>query len=43
VDGREIDNFKAQVAKDVAPARLQNVRGYVVRNSPLLQGVAVEK
>jgi hypothetical protein len=40
VDGLEIDNFKAQVAPGVAPARLENVKGLVTRNSPLLQGVS---
>jgi len=36
LDGVEIDNFKAQVADGVAPARWENVRGKIVRNSPVL-------
>jgi polygalacturonase len=43
VDGLEIDNFKAQIAADTAPARLDGVKGWVVRNSPLLQNVEVQK
>jgi polygalacturonase len=43
VDGFEIDHFKAQVAPNVAPARLDNVKGLVVLNSPLLQGVQAAK
>jgi polygalacturonase len=39
VDGLEIDNFKAQLAEGVAPAQLQGVKGLVVRNSPVLQGL----
>jgi polygalacturonase len=42
IDGLEIDNFKAQVAKDVAPAKLSEVKNLVIRNSPLLQQVKVE-
>jgi pectate lyase-like protein len=37
VKGLEIDNFKAQTASGVAPARYENVTGLVVRNSPQLQ------
>ncbi len=36
VDGVEIDDFKAQLAQGVAPARWENVRGKTVRNSPVL-------
>ena len=37
VKGLEIDNFKAQTASGVAPARYTNVTDLVVRNSPQLQ------
>ncbi|MGH7953651.1 MAG: rhamnogalacturonidase, partial [Limisphaerales bacterium] len=37
VSGLEIDDFKAQVANGVAPAKFENVSGLVIRNSPLLQ------
>jgi polygalacturonase len=37
VKGLEIDNFKAQAASGVAPARYENVSGLVIRNSPTLQ------
>ena len=36
VDGLEIDNFKARVAKGVKPARFDDVKGLVIRNSPVL-------
>jgi len=36
VRGLEIDNFKAQTAEGVTPARFDDVTGLVVRNSPLL-------
>jgi hypothetical protein len=36
VDGLEIDNVKAQTATGVAPAKFQDVKGLVVRNSPAL-------
>jgi polygalacturonase len=36
VDGLEIDNFKAQIAKDVSAARFEDVKRLVIRNSPLL-------
>jgi hypothetical protein len=42
VDGLEIDNFKAQIARDVVPARLEGVRGLLVRDSPALQGIQGE-
>jgi polygalacturonase len=34
VDGLEIDNFKAQVAKGVPAARFEGVKGLIIRNSP---------
>ncbi len=37
VEGLEIENFKAQVATGVEPAKFENVQGLVVRNSPLLE------
>jgi hypothetical protein len=37
VDGLEIDNFKAQVAPGVIPAKFEQVTRLVVRNSPVLQ------
>jgi polygalacturonase len=37
VDGLEIDNFKAQTATGVQPAIFTNVKGLVIRNSPVLQ------
>ncbi|HCA80366.1 MAG TPA: exo-poly-alpha-D-galacturonosidase [Bacteroidetes bacterium] len=37
VDGLEIDNLKAAVAPGVSPARFEEVRGLVIRNSPLLK------
>ena len=37
VDGLEIDNFKAQVAKKVKPAKFEQVKGLVIRNSPVLR------
>ena len=36
VDGLEIDNFKAKVAAGVQPARFEDVKGLVIRNSPVL-------
>ncbi|MBI3110363.1 MAG: glycoside hydrolase family 28 protein [Ignavibacteriales bacterium] len=36
VEGLEIDNFKARVAKGVKPARFDDVKGLVIRNSPVL-------
>jgi polygalacturonase len=36
VDGLEIDNFKAQLAAGVTAARFEQVKGLVVRNSPVL-------
>jgi hypothetical protein len=37
VDGLEIDNFKAQVAEGVSPARYKDVKRLVVRDSPGLE------
>jgi polygalacturonase len=39
VDGLEIDNFKASVAEGVAAARFDGVRRFVLRNSPVLDGI----
>ncbi|HWX20258.1 MAG TPA: glycoside hydrolase family 28 protein [Candidatus Binatia bacterium] len=40
VDGLEIDNFKAQTAAGVPAAQYEEVKGLVVRNSPVLDGIA---
>jgi polygalacturonase len=40
VDGLEIDNFKAQLADGVTAARFEDVQRLVIRNSPVLDGVA---
>lgn len=37
VNGLEIDNFKAQTAPGIVPARLSNVTGLIVRDSPGIQ------
>jgi hypothetical protein len=37
VDGLEIDNFKATVAPGVVPAKFEQVKRLVVRNSPSLE------
>lgn len=42
VDGLEIDNFKAQVADGVSVARFEGVKGLVVRNSPVLDGIVAK-
>jgi polygalacturonase len=42
VDGLEIDHFKAQLTPGVAAAKLDNVKGLVVRNSPILDGVVAK-
>ncbi len=39
VDGLEIDNLKAQVGSGVSPGRFEGVKGLIVRNSPILDGV----
>jgi polygalacturonase len=38
-DGLEIDNFKAQVADGVKAARFEQVKGLVIRDSPVLDGL----
>jgi hypothetical protein len=40
VDGLEIDNFKAQVAEGVTAARFEQIKGLIVWNSPVLEGLA---
>jgi polygalacturonase len=37
VDGLEIDNFRAQIAEGIPPARYKDVKRLVVRNSPGLE------
>ena len=39
VDGLEIDDFKAQLADGVSAARFKDVKGLVIRNSPMLEGM----
>jgi polygalacturonase len=39
VDGLEVDNFKAQIGEGVAPAKLDDVKNVVIRNSPVLKDV----
>jgi polygalacturonase len=39
VDGLEVDNFKAQLAPNVPAAKFDDVKGLVVRNSPVLDDV----
>jgi polygalacturonase len=43
VDGLEIDNYKALVAKGVPAARFDGVDGLVVRNSPVLVGLRAHR
>ncbi|MFI5377988.1 MAG: glycoside hydrolase family 28 protein [Tepidisphaerales bacterium] len=43
VDGVEIDHFKAHVAEGVAAARFEEVKGLVIRNSPVLKGLGEGK
>ena len=43
VDGLELDNLKAQIAQDVAPAKLDGVKNLVIRNSPVLNNVAASE
>jgi polygalacturonase len=43
VDGAEIANFKAQVGSGVSPARFENVKGLVIRDSPVLEGARTIK
>jgi polygalacturonase len=40
VDGLEIDKFKAQIAGGVKAARFEQVKGLVIRDSPVLDGLA---
>jgi polygalacturonase len=40
VDGLEIDNFKAQLAPGVPAAKFDSVTNVVIRNSPVLDGIA---
>jgi polygalacturonase len=40
VDGLQIDNFQAQVADGVAPARFKNVSNLTITNSPVLANVS---
>ena len=40
VNGLEIDNFKAQTANGVIPARFDSVKDVVIRNSPAIEAVA---
>jgi hypothetical protein len=42
VDGLEIDDFKAQTASGVTPAAFEAVKGLIIRNSPVLDGIAVK-
>jgi hypothetical protein len=42
VDGLEVDNFKAQISEGVAAAKLDGVKGIVIRNSPVLKDLATE-
>ena len=42
VDGLEIDNFKAQLSEGVPAAKFDGVKGLVIRNSPLLDGVKAQ-
>jgi polygalacturonase len=42
VDGLEFDNFKAEVPSDVKAVRFEQVKGLVVRNSPVLKDAAVK-
>lgn len=43
IDGLEVDNFKAQTADGVSAAKLNDVKNVVIRNSPILNGVAESK
>jgi polygalacturonase len=43
VQGLEIDSFKAQLADGIPAARFEEVSGLVIRNSPVLQGLAAEE
>jgi len=43
VDGIEIDHLNAEVVKGVPAARFDGVDGLVIRNSPVLDGLAVHR
>ncbi len=43
VDELEIDGFKAQLADGVAAAKLEGVKGLVIRNSPVLDRTEMVK
>ena len=40
VDGLEIDNFRAQLAPEVPPAKFEAVKRMTIRNSPVLREIA---
>jgi hypothetical protein len=42
VDGLEIDNFKAQLTRGVPAAKFVVVNNVVIRNSPVLDGMAAQ-
>jgi polygalacturonase len=42
VDGLEIDNFQAQLAPGVPAAKFDSVKNVVIRNSPVLDGIAAK-
>jgi hypothetical protein len=43
IEGLEVDNFKAQLSAGVAPAKLEDVKDIVVRNSPVLKDAATSQ
>jgi len=42
VDGLEIDNFKAQLMRNVPAAKFVAVKNAVIRNSPVLDGIVAQ-
>jgi hypothetical protein len=40
VNGLEIDNVKAQMAEGVPAARFEQVKGLVIRDSPVFEGLS---
>ncbi len=42
VDGLGIDNFKAQLADGVSAAKFDSVKNFVIRNSPMLEGMTAK-
>ncbi len=42
VDGLEVDNFKAQLAPGVPAATFDSVTNVMIRNSPMLEGIAAK-